>query len=629
MSLQQRVCKTLGILGLVVTMPSLVLAQSGYVTQAGEYAPVGNIPGDQAYPSLSITNSGGFIVWQDNITDGNGLGISAMRLDSNFSPMQSSFRVNQLGTDDQERPQVTLLRGGGAAFVWQGGKQGFQHIYARFLTASNTWFTNEFQVGSSTNYQVKPAIATLANGNVIVTWSSFKQDNADGLQGVYGQLLSTNGVKIGGEFPVNQFTSYNQRDPAVAALSSGNFAITWVSEQERTTNNVDIYARIYNASAVPLSNEILANTSTNICASPAIAGAADGSFMIGWSEKDVVVVNNSWDVYARRFSGTGVGGAVQRVNTQRYGDQFSPKLSSIGVDYLAVWTSLGQDGSREGVYGQFLHGDASLSGTEFRVNTTVLNQQMFPAVAADGVGRFLAVWSSYQGLANVLDLNAQRFVTFTQPLAAPGAPIVSALDSFTLVANWPPVAGFSVDHFELYLDGAGTPFLVTNTYWQNDDTFSFNPGSTHTFQLAYVLTDGRHSPLSATTTAKLWAADRNGDGLPDDWETLYWGTNKVNWPSANTPLTPGGPTALTVLHWGANPLDPNTWLRTSLDQTPQGLFLSWNTQPGGTYQVQVTTDLVNWTDVGASRFAAGTTDSVYLGATTQGYYRIKRLVYVY
>jgi hypothetical protein len=76
-------------------------------------------------------------------------------------------------------------------------------------------------------------------------------------------------------------------------------------------------------------------------------------------------------------------------------------------------------------------------------------------------------------------------------------------------------------------------------------------------------------------------------------------------------------------------LDLNTWLRTSLDQTPQGLFLSWNTQPGGTYQVQVTTDLVNWTDVGASRFAAGTTDSVYLGATTQGYYRIKRLVYVY
>ena len=38
-----------------------------------------------------------------------------------------------------------------------------------------------------------------------------------------------------------------------------------------------------------------------------------------------------------------------------YGDQYAPRISAIGVDYLIVWTSLGQDGSREGVFGQFVH----------------------------------------------------------------------------------------------------------------------------------------------------------------------------------------------------------------------------------------------------------------------------------
>src|SRR5258706_11913411 len=81
MSLLQRVCKTLGILGLAVAFPSLVLAQSGYVPQAAEYAPAGSLPGDQIYPSLSLTTSGGYLAWADNVTDGSGYGISMVRLD--------------------------------------------------------------------------------------------------------------------------------------------------------------------------------------------------------------------------------------------------------------------------------------------------------------------------------------------------------------------------------------------------------------------------------------------------------------------------------------------------------------------------------------------------------------------
>src|SRR5579872_6018855 len=233
MSPQQRVCKSLGILGLALAVPALAFGQPSYVTQGGEYAPAGNLPGDQTYSSLSLGPSGGYLVWQDNITDGDGLGISAIRLDSSFSGSLATFRVNQQGAGDQERPQVSLLKSGGAAFVWQGGKQSFQHIYARFLSSSNTWVAGDVMVNTATNYQINPVIATLTNGNVIVAWGSYNQDAADGLQGVYAQQLSPTGQKVGGEFPVNQFTAHNQRTPAVAALSSGGFVIVWVSEGER------------------------------------------------------------------------------------------------------------------------------------------------------------------------------------------------------------------------------------------------------------------------------------------------------------------------------------------------------------------------------------------------------------
>ena len=35
-------------------------------------------------------------------------------------------------------------------------------------------------------------------------------------------------------FLINQFTTYNQRTPAVAALTNGGFVVAWVSEQERS-----------------------------------------------------------------------------------------------------------------------------------------------------------------------------------------------------------------------------------------------------------------------------------------------------------------------------------------------------------------------------------------------------------
>src|SRR5580704_11761306 len=112
MSFLQRVRFMGVLLGLAGAVPSTVFAQSGYVPNGLEYPPAGFLPGDQTRPAIALTPTNGFLVWQDNITDGDGLGISAQALDGTFSPVFGVLRINQIGAGDQERPQVAILNNG-------------------------------------------------------------------------------------------------------------------------------------------------------------------------------------------------------------------------------------------------------------------------------------------------------------------------------------------------------------------------------------------------------------------------------------------------------------------------------------------------------------------------------------
>src|SRR5262249_50865707 len=144
--------------------------------------------------------------------------------------------------------------------------------------------------------------------------------------------------------------------------------------------SVDIYARLYSADGTPVGNEFLVNTSNNTCANPTAAPTSTGGFMVSWGERDGAVRANGWDGFARPFTSAGVGSAVVRVNTQQLGDQLGPQISAQQGSLLVVWTSLGQDGSLEGVYGQVLLEDGSTAGGEFRVNTKTYKKQMHPAI---------------------------------------------------------------------------------------------------------------------------------------------------------------------------------------------------------------------------------------------------------
>jgi hypothetical protein len=648
-SVSARLMGAVIVLAMSLFVATRAAAQNYYTTNGTEYPIIGHLPGDQMYPDVALSQNGGFVVWQDNITDGSGWGISAQQVNSTLSGSLSPFRVNVTGLNDQENPRVALLKNGGAAFVWQGGSEGYQHIYARFLNTNNTFLATTDELVSlfpdTNSFQINPAIATLSNSNVVIVWASYNQAGPNTMQDVYAKIFSPSGIIVSNGFLVNQFTDFNQRSPAVAALTNGGFVVAWVSEQERnlapnlgantnytassstTTPSVDIYARIYGNNGASPGNEFLVNTNSNPCANPSVAAAADDSFLIGWTERDMVNQNNSLDVYARLFNSSATGGAIERVNSHVYGDQYVPRISVINGDYLVVWTSLGQDGSREGVYGQFLREDGSFVGAEFRVNTTTVSQQMQPAVASDGVDQFLVVWTSYTGNSTGFDLYAQRYVNVSAVLNPMPAPFVYA--PFTLVngnyqpqlvVSWAPLLGIAISNYQVFVDGSPTAMgVVLTNEWTMTAANGLTTSSTHSFQVAYSTSAGV-SPPSSATSGTTWGGVKWGD-VPFEWMEATFGTDASTWPAPGARVGPGGPTLYQAFLAGAT-TDPSTWLQQTLTQTAQGMFLTWNTTPGATYQVQSSSNTVSWTNFGSPRFEAGTSDSLYVGGGSSGFYRV-------
>lgn len=416
-----------------VTAPVSSSVASGSVgVSGGEYAIAGALPGDQTFPQAALSSSGGYLVWVDNSVTTNGLRIRAGKLDGNFNLSGAPFVVSSAAaskaTGDQEHPQVALLKNGGVVFVWQGGVQGSQQIYIRYLSSAGKWLAADARVSAQNSYnQARPQLTVLNDGTVLVVWQSYGQDGS--MFGVFARHFSATGAALTAEFLVNQATLYNQRSPSVATLANGNFVVAWVSELERAAASVDVYARIFTSAGKAVTSEFPVDlTTSNSCANPSVAASPNGGFAIAWSQNSNVgstrgsqggatvaptstaLSTNGWDVYARIFNSAGAPTTNPfRLNTYTYGDQYAPTLAASGTDYFGVWTSMGQDGSWEGVYGQLLSNAGVAEGAEMQINTTTFNRQIQPSIATDGNGRYLVVWTSYVLGAVNYDLFAQAF----------------------------------------------------------------------------------------------------------------------------------------------------------------------------------------------------------------------------
>jgi hypothetical protein len=88
-----------------------------------------------------------------------------------------------------------------------------------------------------------------------------------------------------------------------------------------------------------------------------------------------------------------VKGVEFQVNTHTTYDQRNASIAmDQGGNFIVVWSSYGQDGSSNGIFGRLFDPNCGPLGEEFQINATSSGNQAEPAVAMDAAAGFVVAW---------------------------------------------------------------------------------------------------------------------------------------------------------------------------------------------------------------------------------------------
>jgi hypothetical protein len=365
------------------------------LTPLAEFAPHTTTTGDQAQPAVAADAAGNYVVvWR---SDDWANGIFGQLFYADGSPRGSEFQVSQDIWDSQYTPAVAMAPDGAFVVAWEafdqanGGANNYE-VFARRYDADGSPLGDEFLVNTVPDReQWHAAVAIAPDHSFVIAWQDDRDLNLGGE--IYARRYDAAGVG-GATFHVNQTSAYNQYNPAVAMDAAGNVVVAWTSAfQDGYADGV--FARRYDAAGTALSGEILVNTTTYLWQVSSLAGlgmAPTGEFVAVWHSG--TWGTDVYDVVAQRFAAAGVklGGEIA-VNTYTAGFQ---GYASVAVapdgGFVVAWESWAQDGY--GVYAQQFHPDGTRDGGEVPLATTTAGNQTGARVAVGGDGNYIAAWTS-------------------------------------------------------------------------------------------------------------------------------------------------------------------------------------------------------------------------------------------
>ncbi len=337
------------------------------------------------------------------------------------------FQANTTFRSYQEDPTLATFPNGGFAVAWTdfSGKppDSSTTVRARCFAHTGRAAKPDFVVPTTrTGTQREPSATGLLHGGFVVLWTDDGDTPPDtSYAAVRGQRYSNACNKAGAELLVNKGTLYDQDNPAVAALPNGGFvaAFTDWSGLHGDDHTGGITAQNFSGAAAGLVRsgaEARANRTVDWAQEfPSVAGLSTGNSAIAWT--DYSDANGDTSYAAIRSQVIGPSGAwigpETVVNTTTTSDQISPAAASLGRGkYVVVWEDHSQSGldpSGFAVRGQVVALNGPKVGRELLVPALRSGDQKQPAVAGFPNGRFIVVWCDAGGDGSESGLRAQLF----------------------------------------------------------------------------------------------------------------------------------------------------------------------------------------------------------------------------
>lgn len=292
-------------------------------------------------------------------------------------------RVHSYANSLQSAPQSIALLDGGYITVWSGAgepDQGYG-VYLQRFDSAGIRVGGEALVNITTaNSQRNPQIALLTNGGYAVVWDN-TIPGQPGTLGVFSQVFNASGARVGGEVQINT-DGYSQQ---VTALAGGGFVVTWTHAVEYPFSGVS--ARILDASGQPRGPAFALDDDQN--AGLSSVTATDAGFIAVWRANnpgEAVIAVQAYDAAGARV------GVPLRI--ARDGAQTTPEIVRLADGGFAlVWAQT------DGLYGQLLTSDARVSGDRFLVQPAPSGTQLLHSVVATPDGGFTVAWEQFAGPA--------------------------------------------------------------------------------------------------------------------------------------------------------------------------------------------------------------------------------------
>lgn len=357
----------------------------------------------------------GYTSGSSTLGDASGSAVKAQLYAADGSKVGGEFLVNTQTNGSQASPVVTGLSNGGFVVSWQDQNSTSGDIKAQIYGANGAPVGGEFLINSVTaNNQNTPAITGLPNGGFVVAWTNQGSIAPD----IKAQVYDANGAKVGSEFLVNSASAnFDQERASIATLSNGDFVVTW---NDFRTGNWEVRGQVFHpgaSGATKVGSEFTVDTAYyNNRMVAGVTGLANGNFVISFED-------TSGEVRAQVFTAGGnkVGSEFQ-VNTQTGGNQgFSSITALTGGGFVVTWSDEGTaDGSGSGIKAQVYDAAGNKIGGEYIVNSQTNSYQYYPTVSALANGGFVISWQDFsQTLADnsSYGITAQVFNLSNAPTA--------------------------------------------------------------------------------------------------------------------------------------------------------------------------------------------------------------------